>query len=130
MPALLVIVALVHLVRVHALDQSSWHGSGFGMFATFDSAQTRRVLAWIEPDGKSVPVDDDADAIELARIVPTDSRARDVARALADDDLVPPGATVRVEVRGVDVQEVDGELTVETVTLASAEIEAEAEAPG
>jgi hypothetical protein len=122
MPLLLVVVAVAHQVRVRALDQSSWHGSGFGMFATYDSEQTRTVRAWLEPSGQPVPVPD-TDTVLLARIVPTDSNARAVARHLADRGAVRPGERVRVEVRGVDVDDVDGDLTVETLLLASAALD-------
>ncbi len=104
--ALLVVVALMgvrnHIVR----DQSSWQGASFGMFATYDNGVSRAVLASLEQDGTStrlaVPADLRDDARRLA-VVPTRGAARSLAKALLDRVARSDGATVRVEVRALEL---------------------------
>lgn len=85
-PALLVVVALLQIVRVDRLDQSSWSGVGFGMFATVDN-ETSRTVRGYQRDGDvlrpvPLPPELDREAFEL-RVVPSDERARTLARSWA-----------------------------------------------
>lgn len=81
-PVLLVCVALVQVYRVNTVDQSSWSGAGFGMFATIDNETYRLVRGYVvEPAGeRRVPLPDalTRQAFEL-RVVPTQGRARSLA---------------------------------------------------
>lgn len=99
-PALLLVVAGVQVVRAHTVDQSSWSGAGFGMFATYDSELHRFVLLEVErPDGSTdvVPAPVRRPALE-AEVVP--SRALLLAVA---DDAAPDvdGRIVRVTAYGI-----------------------------
>jgi hypothetical protein len=123
-PALLVAVSVVHQVRVRSLEQSSWHGAGFGMFATFDAAHTRVVLAWDDRSGERLAVGG-IDATTAARIVPSQANARAVALAVADRSALAEGGLVRVEVRGVDVDARTDEVVVTTRTLVEVVVEVE-----
>lgn len=107
-PALLVLVAAVHLVRVDRLDQSTWSGFGFGMFATIDSEEHRVVRAAAIVSGDEVPVPVPGalrrEAFEL-RSVPTERRAAAFAEALADAGALPEGSDqVIVEVWAADLE--------------------------
>jgi hypothetical protein len=110
-PAVLVVVALTQTIRVHEDDQTSWKGASFGMFASIESGQTRAVLAWLEASGERLPVPDTR-TVELARILPTDENAADVGLELIERLGLDPGTAVRVEVRGTEVADVDGNLRV------------------
>jgi hypothetical protein len=81
---LLVAVAVVQLVRAHTTGQTSWKGGGFGMFATSDSPQARFVRCTIAgADGKEFRVllpGRLSQAVILAKIVPSESNVRDLAR--------------------------------------------------
>jgi hypothetical protein len=118
-PVLLVAVGLVQWWRVDRLDQSTWSGVGFGMFATFENDTNRFVAVTVEVDGErrraAVPDDLRSDADELL-IVPSAGATRAMADDLAarrwtvraDDIAVadPEGAlagTVTVVVHGVAV---------------------------
>jgi hypothetical protein len=52
-PVCLLLVAGLHLYRVHARGQSAWKGGGFGMFSTVDAPRARflRVYA-VTPEGR------------------------------------------------------------------------------
>lgn len=96
-PALLVVVALVQVGRAHVLDQSSWSGAGFGMFATYDSGLTRFVLLEVErPDGTVETVPAPAgDRTTGAEVVPTAEALRALVEAVRDEvDGTVVGAAV------------------------------------
>lgn len=83
-PLLLVCVALLQVYRVNTLDQSSWSGAGFGMFATIDNETYRLIRGYVvEPAGEQrvvLPGELTRQAFEV-RVVPTDSRVRALAEA-------------------------------------------------
>jgi hypothetical protein len=100
-PALILAVAAVHAVRVMTLDQSSWKGGGFGMFATYDHEVTRAVVILVDRgDGFEVadPGPDDGDTQARLRALP---RERDVtAYAHTVLSRLPDARRVVIEVRG------------------------------
>lgn len=123
MPALLVTVAALGVYRHATLDQTSWQGASFGMFATYDSRPSRAVIVRVA-DGTDVrqvalPTELEDDA-ERLRVVPTDGGAvdlaRDVATALAH--VGTPFDGVEVEVRGLAIQRSDDGLEVRIRRLA------------
>lgn len=123
MPALLAAVAALGIYRSATLDQSSWQGASFGMFATYDNRSSRTVVVTVtRPDGPAratVPSSLRDDATRLS-VVPTDGGARALARsvlAVADD-----ATAVQVEVWRLVLQSDDG-LTVRTEPLASGSAE-------
>jgi hypothetical protein len=120
-PLLLVVVALVQQVRVRTQDQSSWHGTGFGMFATFDSLATRTLVAHTVPGGDPVAITA-SDAAGWARLVPSDANARRAAEEIARHSSLPPGTRLVVEVRAVRVETRANEIVVTPVVLASASV--------
>ena len=87
-PLLLVVVACLQIGRAAVLDQSSFAGFGFGMFATYEN----RLSRWIDvevaaADGESTFVDPDPSTSFAALDVPTESNLRRVgAAALAKAD--------------------------------------------
>lgn len=99
-PVLVVVVAAIQIGRAHTIDQSSWSGAGFGMFATYDSEQHRFVLLEVErPDGRRevIPAPARRPALE-AEVVPT----RDALLAVADDAATDiDGRIVRVTAFGI-----------------------------
>jgi hypothetical protein len=102
-PALLLAVAGFQVVRVVTLDQSTWIGGGFGMFATYDYDDTRVVTGWYEAPGSrpAVTAPISTDLLLRARVVPSEANARRVAEAILETGEAPAGATaVVVEVRG------------------------------
>jgi hypothetical protein len=124
-PSLVVAIGIAHHVRVRTVDQSSWNGTGFGMFATFDSFQTRKVVAWTG-DGTPLVVESTA-AERWARIVPTDEHAEHAALDIARANHVAAGETLHVEVRSIDVH-LDHEGVQVTVNrLVSVEVTVEAD---
>jgi hypothetical protein len=103
-PVLLVAVGLVQWWRVDQLDQSSWSGVGFGMFATFENDTNRFVAVTVELDGEghraAVPDDLTADADDLL-IVPSTGATQELA-----DELAARRWTVRSD--GIAVADPDG----------------------
>ncbi|MDX1509715.1 MAG: hypothetical protein R3249_00040 [Nitriliruptorales bacterium] len=102
-PALLLLVASLQVARVATLDQSTWIGGGFGMFATYDYDDTRAVVAfWETPDGP-IPADLVAvsrqDLLRL-RVVPSADNARRIASQLIYGGVVEEASLLVVEVRG------------------------------
>ena len=104
-PALVVAVAALQLYRADTLDQSSWSGAGFGMFATYESEITRftRVHAVTDDGETQIPVPPEAGrAFVEATVVPTDG----YLEALADEVIAtlddPEVDAVRVELWGID----------------------------
>lgn len=82
-PALLGIVALFQIRQAVVHDQSSWSGSGFGMFATIDNEDSRFFRAYAEsPAGErqvAVPgrLRDGAFAVQ---VLPTQDRLDELSR--------------------------------------------------
>lgn len=133
-PLVLVVVAVVQIVRVHTLDQSSWVGVGFGMFATYESEQTRFVQATLTlDDGAVVAVsvpDGEGDLVREVLEVPTDANAERLATVVAAAH--PEATEVAVVVHGIDVVVVDaGErrLDVSRIDLAHARVSAPGDDP-
>ena len=124
MPALLVLVATVGVGRSAALDQSSWHGVSFGMFATYDNVSSRTVRIILEgPDGPvraHVPSALDQEAARL-KVVPTDAGARRLASATFR--RVPRGMARRVvvEVWRIHLDDEHGQLRLTAARLARGE---------
>lgn len=90
MPLLLVVVALVQILRAVTLDQSSFAGYGFGMFATYENELSR----WTEvtatsADGASFPVVPPSDLDLAAQEVPTSANLEALARSVlrADEEI-------------------------------------------
>jgi hypothetical protein len=112
-PVLLAAVATLQLVRAHTLEQSSWSGGGFGMFATYENEDSRFLRLWLlTADGeerRSLPSGVAHEAFE-ARAVPTGERLDALAR-LVDRNLGGRDALgVRVEVWGVHFDHPDARL--------------------
>ena len=87
LPVLLVIIAGVGVFRSATLDQSSWQGASFGMFARYDNSTSRVVLVTVDrPEGRvrvRLPgsLKDDA---ERLLVVPTEGAARALAAAVRE----------------------------------------------
>jgi hypothetical protein len=116
-PVVLAVVAVVQIVRVDTLEQSSWHGSGFGMFATFENA-SHRLVRVTTADGERLRAAD-PDLVQRARVVPDDRALRDVGRSAAREAELPTGTELRIEVWGIDLDDSDGRLVL-TPTLVHA----------
>jgi len=122
MPAVLVAIASLGVYRSATLDQSSWQGASFGMFATYDNRTSRTVaVTLVEADGArrvTLPEALRDDATRLT-VVPTDGAAETLARevlARADD-----ATAVVVEVQRLKLDADDG-LRITTVPIASGEV--------
>ena len=120
-PALLAAIALFGVFRSITLDQSSWQGASFGMFATYDNRSSRTVRVTVQ-DGTdrhlaSLPAELHDDATRLL-VVPTDGAARDLAEEALR--LIDPraAATVVVEVRRVRVRDDDAGLSLRVEPMA------------
>ena len=124
-PALLVAVAVLQLVRVHRYDQSSWSGIGFGMFATYESATTRFVRAYVDtPSGRrmvELPPGLD-DELRLARVVPTAAKLRPLAEAVLERHRAAGATSARLELWMVDVDQRDEGVEVTPYRHAVAEV--------
>lgn len=120
MPLLLVAVALVGIYRSAGLQQSSWQGASFGMFATYDNDSSRSVIVTVTEAGRRrrvrLPEDLRDDATRL-RVVPTDAAARALAAAVLDAS-VDDATGARVEVWRL-VLEGDARLSVRVEPIAS-----------
>ncbi|MGH9084246.1 MAG: hypothetical protein ACRDYW_02230 [Acidimicrobiales bacterium] len=121
MPALLVAVAALGVYRHVTLDQTSWQGASFGMFATYDSRPSRAVVIDVVADGErrriAVPRALEDDAVELT-VVPTDRGARSLARGVLAE-LASQGVTaVQVEVRRLVVDTEPKALRIRAETTA------------
>ena len=111
-PAILVVVASVHMFQWANSNRSSWGtGCGFGMFATVDYHGTRFVKCWREVAGEwqSCPVGEQFEQVELvARIHPTDGNLRRLASvlfeaAIGNDVEATESPRFRVEVWGMNL---------------------------
>lgn len=111
MPLLLVVIAAVGVYRSVTLDQSSWQGASFGMFATYDNVPSRTVVVRaIGPSGSAriaVPHDLQDDAVRL-RVVPTDDRAAALARSLTGRTESAGATRIEVEVWRIALEDRDG----------------------
>ena len=123
MPALLVVVATVGVVRSVTLHQSSWHGASFGMFATYDNVSSRTVRVTLDGAGGASPVrvqlpaalEDDAGRLE---VVPTDAGARRLAAEILERVPADRARRVLVEVWRVRVRDEGGDLRLGAEPLA------------
>lgn len=78
-------------------DFSRWLGGGFGMFSTVD-ARALRALRLSEVGAVPLALPPSLeDAAQRARMLPSEARLRDLARALAET-ADAAGASIRVEV--------------------------------
>ncbi|HUW01465.1 MAG TPA: hypothetical protein VMW08_03840 [Acidimicrobiales bacterium] len=117
-PALLVVVAATSIWRFHDLEQSSWQGVGFGMFATYDNVSTRSVR--VEIDGERFdPPADASDLVDRALTTP-------FGPALGElhDDIVrrvPESESIEVSIWRIHVMPGDGELVVTATPIRSIE---------
>ena len=104
MPALLVAIATLGVIRSVTLEQSSWQGASFGMFATYENTTSRAVRVRLDrADGPvfvNVPADLDDDAVRL-EVVPTDASARRLAAAVLRRPAADGAHRVVVEVWGL-----------------------------
>lgn len=101
-PIVVAVCALVSIIRYHTVQQSSWRGGSYGMFATYEAAQARTVIALVA-DGEPmlIPIPDDLRTLaDRAEVVPGGHAPVELADALAERTDAP----VRVEVRGHDVR--------------------------
>ena len=109
MPALLVVLATFGVARSVGLDQSSWQGASFGMFATYDNRTSRLVRVTVDGPGQDDPVriqlpaelEDDA---ERLRVLPTDAAARRLAAETLERVPAGKGDRVAVEVRRLQIE--------------------------
>lgn len=128
MPALLVVVAVVGVVRYHTLGQSSWRGVSMGMFATYDNETSRVVEVTVENAGGATRVSlppDLADDRDRLKVVPTDGAARRLATAVLAS-AQPAGATrASVTVWRLHLDDRGGDLVATRRRLAHAEAVAE-----
>jgi hypothetical protein len=109
MPALLVVVATFGVARSVGLDQSSWQGASFGMFATYDNRTSRHVRVTVDSAGQDEPVrvqlpaelEDDA---ERLRVLPSAAAARRLAAETLERVPEGKGERVVVEVRRLKIE--------------------------
>lgn len=124
-PVLLVAVASLGVHRTVTLDQSSWQGVTFGMFATYDNTVSRMVRVTVtRPDGDVrvvLPDHLDDDARRL-RVVPTRENADGLARSVMDLVRAEGALRVTVEVVRLRLRDADGALglRLERLTVGSA----------
>lgn len=111
-PLLLVVLASVGVLRSITLEQSSWQGASFGMFATYDNRASRVVRLTVDtgsgPSRALIPDDLQDDAVRL-RVVPTREAAQRLAQA-ALRRVAAGSATVEVEVWRVELEDEEGKL--------------------
>jgi hypothetical protein len=112
MPAVLVAVALLQMVRVAVNDMTPWKGGGFGMFSTVDSLTNRVVridaevgdvwIAFDRPAYDAVNTYGPTDIVRRAAAMPDDGALRRLADAVFSIrwKLAPDG-TLRADGSGV-----------------------------
>lgn len=116
LPAVLVLIAALAIVRHHTVDQSPWQGVGFGMFSDYDYLPSRTARVWVTIDGEREPVEVPADLrddLERVLVAPGDPEAEDLAdeirsRLRAD--------SVRLEILGHDVEDTRDGLRIRLVS--------------
>ena len=124
LPALLVIIAGIGVFRSVTLDQSSWQGVSFGMFARYDNSTSRVVHVTVDrPEGRArvgLPreLGDDADRL---LVVPTDDAARRLASAVLDRVQSSGARSVVVEVWRLHLRPEGGHLRVTRQRLVGGE---------
>ena len=107
-PIVLVAVAGLQVGRAARLDQSSYAGFGFGMFATYENELSR----WTEvtvttEEGIQIPARPDAALDLAAQEVPTESNVEALAASVLSSDpafVTVHAAVWTVEVRGRPMQ--------------------------
>lgn len=100
--ALLIIVALHQITLAQTTGLSPWSGGGFGMFSTLDHGSRRHLHAFILRPGlrREIMLPANlADEIERALTLPTPSRLRSLAHALAEISTPDHGPTVAVQIQ-------------------------------
>lgn len=116
-PVVLVALALISIHRFHDVQQSSWQGFGFGMFATYDNYSSRYVRIDIEVDATVTRVDASdrfRSLVERSRVAPGGDDPRELAlrvRQVTDADRVT------VEIWGIEVAPTVGGLAISVVPL-------------
>lgn len=126
LPALLMLVATVGVARSVTLDQSSWQGASFGMFATYDNSTSRAIRTTVHgPDGarRVVLPDDLAAHAERVKVVPTDGAARGLAEEALRRVDAGGGSRVVVEVWRLVLDDDGGGLRAGAERLARGEAE-------
>ena len=120
-PLLLVLVALLQIGRAAAIDQSSYAGFGFGMFATYENELSR----WIDveiTDGegatRTVEPDDQLELIALE--VPTDGHLVAIAREVIESN--PDATAVTATIWAVAVDGRPLKLTPDPLTSVTIEV--------
>ncbi|WP_342377170.1 hypothetical protein NVS55_37900 [Myxococcus stipitatus] len=91
-PALLVLVAAVHLFLVEAKGLSPWKGGGFGMFSTVDSPSARFLRVYLVEGASEVQVrlpDRMKDLGYDVRVLPTHAALEGLASRVASGTWVP-----------------------------------------
>jgi hypothetical protein len=120
-PALLVVVATIQITRVVRLDQSSWSGAGYGMFATYEYEDTRtlRVVARAGGVDRAIALPTDLSRAGFeARVVPTERRLHALAERVLD--RAPDAESVTVQVWGIDVSTGDRRVGADAELVATA----------
>jgi hypothetical protein len=106
LPVLLVTIATFSTHRAVSLDQSSWQGASFGMFATYENDVSRSVRVWADgPNGRfrvRLPDGLQDDATRL-RVTPTEGAARSLAAAVLAGAPTAAARAVEVEVWRIHV---------------------------
>ena len=94
-PIILVVVALVAIERYHRVDQSSWRGIGFGMFATYEYVPGRsaRIVATFDGQERGVDLPEELQGrLRRVLVAPGDrgavTLAEDIRRQLGADAVV------------------------------------------
>ncbi|QSQ12350.1 hypothetical protein [Myxococcus landrumensis] len=91
-PALLVLVAAVHLYLVESKGLSPWKGGGFGMFSTVDSPSARFLRVYLVEGASEVQVRLPDRMKELGydvRVLPTHDALEGLATRVANGTWVP-----------------------------------------
>jgi hypothetical protein len=121
-PALLVAVATLGVHRSITLDQSTWQGASFGMFATYDNSVSRIVRVTIDdPSGAkraTLPPDLRDDDLRL-RVVPTAPGARRLARSVLERVRDDGAERVTVEVWRLRLRDRAGHLQLRMERIVS-----------
>lgn len=122
-PAVLVLVVTLAVVRYHRVDQSSWQGIGFGMFATYEytPARTARVVATVDGERTEVGVPGDMrDRLERVLVAPGDDDAVELARMLLDRH---GASALELQILGHSVRSTDDGLEISFKELRSVTVE-------
>lgn len=121
-PALLLLVAAVAIVRNQTVDQSPWQGVGFGMFSSYDylPSRTARVTATVGGESTQIAVPGDLrDELDRVLVAPGD---REAERLAADLRSRTGADAVRLVILGHDVQDTARGLRITLVPIRTVEV--------